>query len=477
MLIPIGHDQSTVRRMPWVTFAVMGICGLVFLAMLLRPGDQRVVAEAELRAVEYFLDHPYLELDPRLKTHVYYSLRQLERSSPEQPASRQAAADEQRELDRLTGEFLAARGRLPLRRWGLVPAEIEPVALITHQFVHAGWLHLLGNLFMLYLVGPALEDVWGRPLFAAFYLLSGVLAALAFTAGHPALDEPLVGASGAVAGVMGAFAVRFRSSRITFAYFVWMIRIYRGTFTAPAGLMLALWAIGELAFALKLWAFFSIADLGDVGFMAHVAGFVVGVGAALLVATLRIEERWVDPVVSRREVVHDSGSVEAWLAAADGGRVEEALRGLERMLDADPEDADAAAALWQLATRTGSPERAAPAVAATVRGAARRGDAAVVAQLWPELIAACPDVEVDVAVAARIVELLQAEGLDGVVESTLDWVVGRVGPASPVGPLIRLARVSRTLGRDDPFAELASASPDLDPASAAELQRLSGCSA
>ena len=76
MLLPIGHDQTTVRRMPWVSFGIIALCVLAFIYTLVAPGDEAAVAEAELFAVEYFVDHPYLELDPQLKGYVYYSLRQ-----------------------------------------------------------------------------------------------------------------------------------------------------------------------------------------------------------------------------------------------------------------------------------------------------------------------------------------------------------------------------------------------------------------
>src|SRR5207247_9669974 len=112
-------------------------------------------------------------------------------------------------LERLSAKISDAAVTDPLQRWGLVPARIRPDALITHMFLHAGWLHLLGNLFILYLAGPYIEDVWGRPLFAGFYLVSGLVAALAFVLRYPGLDQPLVGASGAIAGVMGAFLVRY----------------------------------------------------------------------------------------------------------------------------------------------------------------------------------------------------------------------------------------------------------------------------
>jgi membrane associated rhomboid family serine protease len=347
---------------------------------------------------------------------------------------------------------------------------MKPTALITHTFIHVGILHLLGNLFILYLVGPAMEDVWGRPLFALFYALSGVAAALVFVARYPNLMEPLIGASGAIAGVMGAFAVRYWNSRISFFYFVWMIRIYQGTFSAPAWLMLGLWAVGELAFAMGFWALFSIADLGDVGFLAHVGGFAFGVGFAFLVSSLRIEERFVEPVHDRHETVHDSASVDQLVELSRQGRVEEAMTGLEALLVLRPGDADAAAALWNTATQAAEPSRAVPAVLPAVEAAVRAGDVGLPAQIWAELVRQSPEAEVDLRMATRAAELLMREGMHGDVETTLDWLAGRVDSSTPEGLLVRLARLAHRLNLPAPFAALALEHPGLSPDLAAELE-------
>jgi len=470
MLIPIGHDQATVRRMPWVTFGIIGLCVIAFVYTLIAPGDEQAVVEAEVRAVAYFIDHSYLEMDPQLKGFRYYSMRQsLEDDSTPQPKAGQLRA-EQETLDGLTEQYFGARNRLPFWRWGLVPADMKAVNLITHTFIHVGFLHLFGNLFIFYLVAPAVEDAWGRPLFAVFYLLSGVAAALVFVARYPNLMEPLIGASGAVAGVMGAFAVRYWNSRITFFYFVWMIRIYQGTFSAPAWIMLGLWAVGELAFAMGIWAFFSVADLGDVGFLAHVGGFVFGVGFAFLVDSLRIEQRFIEPIHDRVEIVHDSAAVETLVEFARQGRVEEALRGFETLLAERPNDAEAAAAMWNAASLSGVPSRAISAVLPALEAAVRAGDVGLPAQIWVEIVRRAPETDVDLRTATRVAELLMREGMHGDVETTLDWLARKVDASTPEGLLIRLARLAHRLNIPTPFAALALERPDLSPDLAAELE-------
>ncbi len=470
MLIPIGHDQATVRRMPWVTFSIIGLCLVMFIYTLVAPGDEEAVVEAEVRAVEYFIEHPYLELDPQLKGFRYYSMRQVSDDDPAPPPRAGQVRAEQATLDGLTAAYFEARDRLPFWRWGLVPADMKAANLITHIFIHVGFLHLIGNLFIFYLVAPAVEDAWGRPLFAVFYLLSGVAAALVFVARYPNLMEPLIGASGAIAGVMGAFAVRYWNSRITFFYFVWMIRIYQGTFSAPAWIMLGLWAVGELAFAMGIWAFFSVADLGDVGFLAHVGGFVFGVGFAFLVDSLRIEERFIEPVHERVETVHDSAVVEQLVELARRGRTDHALAGLEALLTERPADAEAAAALWNVASRADVPARAVPAVLPALEAAVRAGDVGLPAQIWVEILRRSPQTEVDLRMATRVAELLMGEGMHGDVETTLDWLAGKVNGSTPEGLLIRLARLAYRLNVPAPFAALALDRPDLSADLKAELE-------
>lgn len=470
MLIPIGHDQTTVRRMPWVTFSIIGLCLAVFIYTLIAPGDEEAVLEAEIRAVEYFIAHPYLEIDPQLKGFRYYSLRQSLGDNPAAPPGAGEVRAEQETLDGLTTEYFSARNRLPFWRWGLVPADTKAVNFVTHTFIHVGFLHLLGNFFFFFLVGPAMEDAWGRPLFAVFYVLSGIAAALVFVARYPNLMEPLIGASGAIAGVMGAFAVRYWNTRITFFYFVWMIRIYQGTFSAPAWIMLGLWAVGELAFAMGIWAFFSIADLGDVGFLAHFGGFVFGVGFAFLVDSLRIEERFIEPVHDRVETVHDSAAVESLVETARRGRVEDAMVGLEALLAQHPADAEAAAALWNIASAADDPSRAASAVLPAIAAAARAGDVGLPAQIWVDIVRRAPQTEVDLRLATRVAELLMDEGMHGDVETTLDWAAPRVDGSTPEGLLIRLARLAYRLNVPAPFAALALERPDLSPDLAAELE-------
>jgi membrane associated rhomboid family serine protease len=154
--------------------------------------------------------------------------------------------------------------------YSLRPAYFHLSTLITHMFLHAGWIHLLGNMLFLWVFGENVEDILGHWKFLAFYLLCGVAAAGVQMAANPLSRVPMVGASGAIAGVMGAYLVKFPRSRVEMVFFA--ILLFH--FEMPAWFMLAYW------FALQVLGSVSgmtEASAGGVAFFAHVGGFLAGI--------------------------------------------------------------------------------------------------------------------------------------------------------------------------------------------------------
>jgi len=471
MLLPIGHEETTVRRMPWVTLTIIGLCLVAFILTAIAPSGEERIAFSEQVVVEYFLDHPYLQLDQNFKGYTYYLLKQQRNRQPiSPPDDLEDLQLEQFELDALVEAFYEVRGGTPYFRWGLVPTQQRPVAWFTHMLMHVGLLHLFGNLFILYLAGPPLEDAWGHFPFAVFYVVAGLVAAFFFIAGYPDIDEPLIGASGAIAGVMGAFAVRYWKTRITFFYFLFFIKIYTGTFAAPAWIVLGMWVLAQIAFASGWWAFMSVADMGDVAFEAHIAGFIFGLGVAFLVRKLAIEERFLNPKNEEREIVHQARSAETALDLAQEGRVDEAVALLEGDLDRNPRDGDAAAALWSIAAAAGREAEVAQRMVPALEGSARTGDDGLPALCWGELLRTAPEIDIASATAVRLGEMVLASGLDADGATTLRWLEERVGSSTPVGQLTRLARMADRIGVRAPYAELALARPELPPEIADELR-------
>ncbi|SDI56153.1 rhomboid family intramembrane serine protease [Lutimaribacter saemankumensis] len=156
--------------------------------------------------------------------------------------------------------------------WAMIPAEVTNGqgwhTVVTSMFLHGGWMHLIGNMLFLWIFGDNMEDEMGHLGFLAFYLASGIGAALAHVAASPYSPVPTVGASGAIAGVMGGYLLLFPRARVdVLVIIVFFIRI----FPIPAWVMLGLW------FGLQLFNGVG-ADLngGGVAYWAHAGGFVIG---------------------------------------------------------------------------------------------------------------------------------------------------------------------------------------------------------
>ncbi len=164
-----------------------------------------------------------------------------------------------------------------VQAFGAIPAEVlargggTRATLVTSMFLHGGWLHLLGNLWFLWIFGNNVEDTLGRGRFLLFYLVAGVLAALAHVASNPGSTAPMVGASGAISGVMGAYLVLFPRARVKTLLF---LLLFFTILEVPAWVYLLYWF--GLQLASSAWGVGS-----GVAFWAHIGGFVVGVSAVL----------------------------------------------------------------------------------------------------------------------------------------------------------------------------------------------------
>jgi membrane associated rhomboid family serine protease len=143
--------------------------------------------------------------------------------------------------------------------------------ILTAMFLHAGWLHIIGNMVFFWAFGPAMEDAMGRVRFLAFYLVGGVVAMTAQVLAMPTSRVPNLGASGAIAAVMGAFIVIYPRDRIKTA--IWLLLFVRMTYI-PAVLLIGVW------FVMQLFSAGAVAGTvqgGGVAYMAHVGGFLFGV--------------------------------------------------------------------------------------------------------------------------------------------------------------------------------------------------------
>jgi len=186
-------------------------------------------------------------------------------------------------------ELSLPRDVLPvfLQYYGVVPAEFSPPSLVTSMFLHGSWSHVIGNMWYLWIFGDNVEDRVGHARFIVFYLLCGIVAALAQVAADPTSQLPTIGASGAIAGVMGAYFVLYPQSRVL-TLLPW---IFIQIVELPAVVLLGFWFLMQLFSAGAIAVTSSTHGGGGVAFMAHVAGFVCG-AASIFVFRKRERDPW-----------------------------------------------------------------------------------------------------------------------------------------------------------------------------------------
>jgi membrane associated rhomboid family serine protease len=211
-MIPLS-DENPLRHPPVVTYVVLAVCGAVFLWQLVLGSEvqRAIVALGVIPAV------------------------------------------------------LLGNAQLPAELiW--VPA---PATVLTSMFMHGGWMHFLGNMLYLWIFADNVEDVLGRTRFVAFYVACGIVAALAQALPAPESTIPMIGASGAISGVLGAYLVLFPSARVRV---IVPLGIIMQVMRLPAWLVLVMW------FGLQLLQnAFTQSGGGGVAFRAHIGGFVAGI--------------------------------------------------------------------------------------------------------------------------------------------------------------------------------------------------------
>jgi membrane associated rhomboid family serine protease len=245
MVIPV-HDLNPLRRTPWITYSLIAVNVVVFL---LSPGTLPTAPQATtICRQEAFYDH-YGAIPHELITG-----RQLLRPVPtgQEVATRQGPA--------------CVEASRPYRK-------NPPLSVLTAMFVHASWLHLLGNMLFLLIFGNNVEDRFRKIPYLVFYLASGYLAAYGYAAVYPSSAGPLIGASGAIAGVLGAYLVLYPRAKVwSLVPFLLFIPL-----PIPAWLVLGLWFVLQWADSIG-----HAAAGGGVAYVAHVFGFVAGILVGLL---------------------------------------------------------------------------------------------------------------------------------------------------------------------------------------------------
>jgi len=170
-----------------------------------------------------------------------------------------------------------------LQIYGVVPERFPAglSSLFTSMFLHGGWFHLLGNMWFLWIYGDNVEDVMGHGKYLLFYLLCGLAAGLTHVVFNPGSPVPTVGASGAIAGVMGAYMIKFPHSRIITLVFIF---VFVTTVEIPAVIILGYWLLLQAVSGFGSIAYSQVSQ-GGVAWFAHIGGFVAGITLVFVMGT------------------------------------------------------------------------------------------------------------------------------------------------------------------------------------------------
>jgi membrane associated rhomboid family serine protease len=284
MLIPLRHENMQGRRWPVITIGLIALNAVIFLGTHWKMDEQAPeLGEVRTHIILLAAMHPELNLhgkaqdlvttvqtkNPALWKQVQNQNRdahdawdaRIRMQADEHPEAMQA------EMDSLSERYEALDTTSLLSRYAFIPANPTAISYLTANFLHGGWLHLIGNMWFLWLAGGILEDSWGRIVYPAFYLIAGLLALQVHALVNAGSLTPTIGASGAIAGLMGAFLVRFPTVKIEMGWLM-MFRFYR--FKAAAYWLLPLWLLMEVFYG-SLFG-----QSSGVAHWAHIGGFVFG---------------------------------------------------------------------------------------------------------------------------------------------------------------------------------------------------------
>lgn len=482
MILPTGERDLELRRLPWVTFGVMLACLAAF--PLLRPaptGDPPGDPAALLaEAADYWRERAYLlpeaeilievgrGLDPAARSDLVDRLRH--ESYRRWPSDERVRKAEQGELDDLTRRALRALAQSEeAPRLGFVPAAPSVQGFFGHVLAHRDWVQLLANVLLWFLAAAALEATWGYALFAAFVAIGLVSGAGFYWLMVPAAKLPLLGLSGLVGAAVGASLVRFRSRGVRVHYRLWRERA--GELGAPAWGLLPLWLGCEVLQALQ----------GPVPYQASVGGLLAGIGVAAVLLLLDVEtdlgveqpsERRARPRAARRR---GDGPVDEAQQLQRRGQIREAFELLQAEARRHADDADTVLAFWEASVACQRADAASPSMLRLVKECVGRGEMALAARYWSEVIELVPTARADPAALARLADALVKLGQTGRAVLALRHAIDRRNKGLTGEVALRVASEARELGEAAIAVEAAQRAlqfPDLDSFKRARMQEL-----
>jgi len=343
MLVPIGHENMSARRWQVITI------GLILANLLIFAGTHRTVDQQDSqlwKTQEHVLilaaTHPNLVLTPEAREFVdgfqsqfpdyWAELRNPNSEITDEWDARtrriQYPDELQEEMDSLGDQYSKLTASSITERYAFIPAHPRPITYITSTFLHVDWWHVIGNMWFLWLAGFVLEDAWGRPLYLVIYLAAGAFACQFDAWVNPISIVHSVGASGAVAGLMGAFLVRFPKMKIRM---MWLFDL--GLFPFCRFWMRAYWL-------LPIWVLMEInygtGPRDGIGHWAHVGGFLFGGIAAVALRYSGLEHE-VNKVIEERVAWTPGPEISQAYELMEQGKLPDAAAILNEFLADNPD--------------------------------------------------------------------------------------------------------------------------------------------
>jgi membrane associated rhomboid family serine protease len=319
MLVPIGHENMSARRWPVITIGLILLNFFAFLGThwVMEKQDSQLWQVREHVLILAAM-HPRLLLTPEVQEWITEFRSHDPDDWAEMEKPNYAVIDEwdartrglddpaalQAEMDSLASQYSQLMASSIDQRYAFVAAHPRPITYLTSTFLHVGWWHLIGNMWFLWLAGFVLEDAWGRPLYLLVYLTAGAFATQFDAWANPGSIIPSVGASGAIAGLMGAFLVRFPKMKVRMMWFFDLGLFPFSRFWMRAYWLLPIWVLMEINYGMG--------PSDNIGHWAHVGGFLFGGVAAVAIRYSGLEHKmnkaieeqvaWTpDPEISRAD--------------------------------------------------------------------------------------------------------------------------------------------------------------------------------
>lgn len=424
--IPVGNEHTTVRRMPVMTFSIITLNVVIFLASFMIVSNQQMQLQQRYTDIHEFLArNPALLADKETRDKLIAAHLATEKEfadyDKEQEQTRKFRgrvfnedesaerdidifsemhqAELRVELDSKISSYEKVRDTNLYYTLGIAPnGKWKAYQLLTHMFMHGGWVHLLGNMFFFFAIGFSLEDYWGRGLFLGFYIIGGLAACL------PQLiwpeSVPAIGASGAISAAMGAFLVRLPKTKIKIAWVLLLFLIpniirflvsgrkFFGVANIPAFIFLPYYFMVQIA---SFWLEKKMGTTSGVAFSVHIAGFVFGALFALALKASKIEETYITPNIENKISFAAAPALTEAFEHLDRGELPMAERKLQAHLYRLPNDVEAMMVLVQVYQRSENYDAVNQTYTRVIRQHLAQGDKEAALYAYDGLLSSFPE--------------------------------------------------------------------------------------